>query len=265
MSVLGPKANQTKMQAVMSASKFMERKQRVRKHYPVMEVEVFSGTQWCEGRPFWTKSRFLTKSALNILLVCKQIYIEAFHIFYASNKFYFSDTELLYCFLKGIGYNRRQHLSMISFGWCVPYAKDAFRLLKTCKRLKSVQFTIPCCDPPGYAAVREIRGLEQAMVLERRHYGKWPSDKNWTAAADYRCQCESTQGKSSLDDVPELERAMMRPRLKRYAEAPNEKFDLFKSKREVWKKSEEAVLFEDYMRFCETARWSTYQKWPTIR
>ena len=250
----------------MSASDFTERKKRVRKHYPIQKVEVFLSTPWCEGLPFWTKSQFLTKSTLNLLLVCKQIYIEAFHIFYASNRFYFSDTELLYCFLKGIGYNRRQHLSMVAFDWCGPYAKEAFRLLKTCRRLKTVQFTIPCCEPPGYAAVREIRGLEQAMVLERRHYGERTSDHGWIAAADYRCRCERTQGKGPLDDAPELERAMMRPRLKRYAEDPNEKLDLFKGKREVWKKLEESVLFEDCLSLYDTAWRSTYQtEWPTIR
>ena len=256
--VLGPRDIRTNMQAVMSASDFTKRQERVRKHYPIQKVEEFSSTPWCDGLPFWTKSQFLTKSTLNILLVCKHIYIEAFHVFYASNRFYFPDTELLYSFLKGIGYSRRQHLSMVAFDWCGPYAKDAFRLLKTCRRLKSVQFTLPCCEPPGYAAVREIRGLEQARVLERRHYGTWMCGSGRIAATDYNCRCRYyTQGEGPLDDVQELERAMMRPRLKRYAGDPDERLDLFKGKREVWKKTEESVLFEDTRSLYKTSWRST--------
>ena len=267
MFVLSPSDVRTTIQLVMSASDFTERKARVRRHLPIQKVEEFSSTPWYAGpQSFFTKSQDLTKSTLNILLVCKQTYIEAFHVFYASNRFYFSDTELLYCFLKGIGYNRRQHLSMIAFDWCGPYAKEAFRLLKTCRRLKSVQFTIPCCEPPGYAAMREIRGLEQARVLERRHYGERACIHSRIAAADYRCHCRyRTQGEGPLDDVPELERAMMRPRLRQYAGDPNEKLDLFKGKREVWKKMEESVLFEDCLSLYETVWRCTCQtEWPTI-
>ena len=252
------------MQLVMSYYYFARRKERVRKHYPIENVEKFSDFPWPGDL-----GRFSVLD-LNLLLVCKQIYIEAFHVFYSSHRFYFSDTELLYSFLKGIGYNRRQHLSMIALDWCGPYAKEAFRLLKTCGRLKSVQFTLPCGEPPGYAAMREIRGLEQALVVERHHYEPGWNTYTFMAPADYRCRCRpGEQGKGPLDDVLELERAMMRPRLGRYAVDPNEKLDLFKGKREVLKKTEESFLFEECLSLNETAWWSSYQaerqtEWPTI-
>ena len=236
------------MQLAMSHYYFAERKERIRKYYPIENVEKFSDFPWPGDLGLFSTLD------LNLLLVCKQIYIEAFHVFYSSHRFYFPDTELLYSFLKGIGYNRRQHLSMIAFDWCGPYAKEAFRLLKTCRRLKSVQFTIPCGEPPGYAAVREIRGLEQALVVERHHYGsRFWAHYTLMAAADYSCLCPpGQQRKGPLDDVPELERAMMRPRLGRYAMDPSKKLDLFKGKREVLKRTEASVLFEDYLSLYKT-------------
>ncbi len=67
-----------------------------------------------------------------------------------------------------------------------------------------------------------------------------------SAYEDYRCLCHrNPHRKGPLEDVQKLEQAMMRPRLKQYAEDPNEKFNLFKDKREVWKKSEESILVED--------------------
>ncbi len=237
----------------MTASEFAKRREIIRRHYPISEIEK------CSNMPSSISLQHLTKSTLNILLACKQIYMEAFHVFYTSNRFYFPDTQLLYSFLKGVGYNRRQHLTMIVFEWCGPYAKEAFRLLKACRRLKSVQFTIPCGEPPGYAALREIRGLDQALVLNRHHYGITEEDYAMLRSENYYClRHHGGQRKGPLDDVQELERAMMRPRLRQYAEDPSEKLDLFKGKREALKKTEESILFED--------RVSWYQKqwtaWP---
>ena len=223
----------------MTASKTFKRRVIIQNLYPIR------GMDRCSNYSSFTRSQLLTESTLNILLSCKQIYMEAFHVFYTSNRFYFPDTELLYSFLKGIGYNRRQHVTMIVFVWRGPYAKEAFRLLKTCRRLKSVRFRMPCSEPPGYAAVREIRGLQQALVTHRLHYGIRRNDRHRLASENYRCLCHrGEQRKGPLDDVQELERAMMRPRLKQYAEDPSEEFDLFKGKREVLKKTEESSLLE---------------------
>jgi hypothetical protein len=55
-----------------------------------------------------------------------------------------------------------------------------------------------------------------------------------------------------LADLSELERAMMRPRLRQYALDPNETFELFNPrKREVFMKSEEQSLFEDEEAFLD--------------
>ena len=251
MFVLGSRDIRTTVRAVMPASEFVRRRERVQMHFPPEKIEEFS------KNPGFSDVQFLTKSTLNILLVCKNIYIEAFHVFYTSNRFYFPDTELLFSFLKGIGYNRRQHLIMIDFDWCGPFAKEAFRLLKTCRRLKRVQLKIPCSEPSGYGAVREIRGLEQALVLERIHYSSTVDDRYRLWSEDYRCLCNRNRSgkKGPLDDVQELERAMMRPRLKQYAMDPNEGFNLFKVKREVSKKSEESILLEDRV-FWHESLWS---------
>ncbi|KAL2036437.1 hypothetical protein N7G274_010838 [Stereocaulon virgatum] len=199
----------------------------------------------------WPKACHFIKPSVDlaILLVSKQIYTEAFHIFYSTNRFHFPDTQILYRFLRNIGYVRRQHLTMITFDWHGAEAKEAFRLLKTCRRLKSLHFTAPCTEPPGHAAIREIRGLEEAQVIGRVHHIRLPH------CSYYRCRCYDrgySQEYGPLADISELERAMMRPRLRRYALDPNETFELFKPrKREIFRKSEEQSLFEDEKTFLD--------------
>ena len=181
---------------------------------------------------------FVKPTMLSILLVSRQVYAEAIHIFYSTNRLYFPDTELLYRFLRNIGYTRQQHLTKIYFCWRGISAKESFRPLKTCRRLKIVHFTVPCSEPPGYAAVREIRGLEEAVVYARIHYDKplsWRSDYS----SNYACECSRRQqGEGPLDDIAALERAMTRLRPQQYALDPNEKFDLFKGRREIFKRLE---------------------------
>ena len=63
--------------------------------------------------PDWGVIHQVKPDDLSILLVSKQTYIESFHVFYTTNCLYFTDTALLYRFLKNIGYARRQHLTMV--------------------------------------------------------------------------------------------------------------------------------------------------------
>ena len=69
--------------------------------------------------PTWGVTHDVKSHDLSILLVSKQIYMEAFHVFYTTNCFSFTDTGLFYRFLKNIGYIRRQHLTMVYFLWRV--------------------------------------------------------------------------------------------------------------------------------------------------
>ena len=156
---------------------------------------------------------------LSILLLSKQTYIEAFHIFYRFNQFYFKDTEVLYRFLRNIGYARRQQISTVAFCWRSDRtAREAFRLLKTCTSLKSLSTWISDYEPGGYAALREVRGLEKVSI-----------GKNVTSISPH---C----------DPQKLEQAMLRPRLKAYSADPDEEIDLFKKRQEAPKVCEEKRL-----------------------
>lgn len=73
---------------------------------------------------------------LSLLLVSKQTFMEAYHVFYRFNTIFFSSTDALLEFLQGIGYARRQELTDIGFDWVGEEAKAAFRLLKTCGNLR---------------------------------------------------------------------------------------------------------------------------------
>lgn len=149
------------------------------------------------------------------ILLSRQTYIEAFHIFYRINNPYFKSTDRMYRFLRNIGYARRQHVTVIESYWKGRDSKRAFRLLKTCQGLKVLKTMITDNQPNGYVALREVRGLEKVSI----NYG--PPDKNYHL------------NPSSYHDPQELKQAMMRPRLKYYAANPDEKLNLFKRRREV--------------------------------
>ena len=211
--------------------------------------------------PAWGVTHDVKSHDLSILLVSKQIYMEAFHVFYTTNCFSFTDTGLLYRFLKNIGYIRRQHLTMVYFLWRGPDAKEAFRLLKTCRRLRLVQFTVPCSHPPGYQALKEVR-VEVAKARALVHFAPAPStiinlhDHN-SCFGDYQCRCQCRPSCIPASDMDELEKAMMRSRRGQDLPDPGETFNLFKPKREHFKKSEDQDLlmqkasFDDFINRIE--------------
>ena len=203
--------------------------------------------------PNWGVTHQVKPSDLSILMVSKQIYAEAFHVFYTENCFSFTDTGLLYRFLKNIGYIRRQHLTMIYFLWRGPDAKEAFRLLKTCRRLKIVQFTVPCSHPPGYEALKEVR-VEMAKARALIHFTPAQNPPlnihdHTSCFGDYLCHCICRRPYEPASNIRELEKAMMRPRREQELPDPDEKFDLFKPKREHFKKSEDQDLLQEKASF----------------
>lgn len=158
---------------------------------------------------------------LSVLLVSKQTYMETYHIFYRINHLCFETTTTLFQFLHHIGSPRRQQIVSVSFNNFDHNAKRAFRLLKTCQRLKHVRLILPLHQPPGYVALREVRGLESVYVYLHEyltHRGIPRSDPN------------------------ELKKAMMRPRLKQYEIDPEAKIDLFKTCRKILRKTDDENL-----------------------
>lgn len=203
--------------------------------------------------PDWGVTHEVQPHDLCILLASKQTYAEAFHVFYTTNCFSFTDTGLLYRFLKNIGYNRRQHLTMVYFLWRGPDAKEAFRLLKTCQRLTTVQFTVPCSHPPGYEALKEVR-VENVKARALVHFAPAQNPPlsiyNHTSCfGDYQCHCICRRRYEPASNLREIENAMMRPRREQDLLDVKEEFDLFNRKREHFKKSEEQYLLEEKASF----------------
>lgn len=203
--------------------------------------------------PNWGVTHQVDPQNLSILLVSKQIYVEAFHVFYSTNCLSFTDTGLLFRFLKNIGSIRRQHLTMIYFLWRGPDAKEAFRLLKTCRRLKIVQFTVPCSHPPGYEALKEVR-VEEAKARALVHFTPAQNPPlnihdHTSCFGDYLCHCLCRRHYEPSSNLRELEKAMMRPRCEQDIADTEEKFDLFKLKRERFKMSEEQDLLKEKASF----------------
>lgn len=178
-----------------------------------------------DKRPWWVKSAPTPKNFnLSILLASKQTYIEAHHIFYRINELIFKDTSALFQFLCHIGYVRRQQIVSISFQKFERNAKLAFRLLKSCQRLKCLRFLLPDDKPPGYAALREVRGIEDVEIF---CYPLPIWDIHWFKG-------------SALKQA--LQQAMSRPRLKRYEPNDEKKLDLFKKHREILPKTDAEEL-----------------------
>ena len=201
--------------------------------------------------PNWGITHEVDPNDLSILLASKQIYTEACLFFYASNCFSFTDTGLLYRFLKNIGYTRRQHLTMIYFLWRGEDAKEAFRLLKTCRRLTSVQFTVPCSHPSGYEALKEVK-VETAKARALVHFAA-PQVQHSSCFGDYQCHCNCNMRSSyePASNLQEIEEAMMRPRRKQDLPDAEEVFDLFSPKREYFKRSEDQELLGEKAAFNE--------------
>lgn len=201
--------------------------------------------------PNWGFTHEVDPNDLSILLASKQIYTEACLFFYATNCFSFTDTGLLYRFLKNIGYTRRQHLTMIYFLWRGEDAKEAFRLLKTCRRLTSVQFTVPCSHPPGYEALKEVKA-ETAKARALVHFTA-PQLQHSSCFGDYQCHCNCNMRSSyaPASNLQEIEQAMMRPRRKQDLPEAEEVFDLFNPKREYFKRSEDQELLGEKAAFNE--------------
>ena len=177
---------------------------------------------------------------LAILLVSKQTYLEAFHIFYRETCITILDTSMLYSFLKTIGYARRQNVTSLEFIYSGKDPKTAFRLLKTCQNLHSLTIDLLVGDrgpPVAWQALREVRGLEKVRFKVIRCN---QCRCVWHRAGD---PTNIHPAARSIDDLVQyLTEGMTRPRLKQYSADPNKKIDLFEGKRENFRKSEEAGL-----------------------
>ena len=186
----------------------------------------------------WTDTYPPGASFLAILLVSKQTYIEAFHVFYREGCIILHDTNELFSFLKNIGYARRQQVTELEFYWANgDTTKQAFRLLQKCQNLQSL--TINCmlvnnAPPVGWQALREVRGLKEVYFkLSDVHI------QYYLSAVPQTLQPE-VDGRVNL--VRHLTEGMTRPRLKKYLTDPDEKIDLFNRKREIFRCTEEAEL-----------------------
>ncbi len=172
---------------------------------------------------------------LSILLVSKQTYLEAFHILYAHNTFTFNNIGTLLKFLQRIGYARRQQVVSVVFKWIGADPKAAFRLLKTCSRLKRIEFTLCYFQLKGLVALREVRGLEEVEIHHRRQLAFCVCMAVLGRGCNRNMHLDDTQ----LSDPIELKEAMMRPRLKQYEQ---KEIDLFNLKKENFRESEERSL-----------------------
>ena len=167
---------------------------------------------------------------LSILLVSKQTYLESFHILYANNTLAFDDTDELLVFLQRIGYARRQQMTSVVFRWRGTEPKAAFRLLRTCTRVKSIRLSLNHFRQKGYMALREVRGMEYVGMYHEAGSACSCTSEHW------QCHICMHGNPKLLSDPEELKAAMMRPRLKHYELMEDEEIDLFKTKRErFWK------------------------------
>ena len=138
-------------------------------------------------------------------------------------------TMLILIFL--VGKRRRQQITRVFFQWRGPDAKEAFRLVKTCGSLEAITFTQPCTICPGYEALREVRGLKQAISCIITHAyasdqeNENPRPRHPTLSAplvdfvcrQFLCNCDAHLDQRVWPQInrEELQRAMMRPPKKR--------------------------------------------------
>lgn len=188
---------------------------------------------------------------LSLLLVSKQTYFEAHHIFYRDNILHFRHVDALWLFLKNLGYARRLCVTHVSFSWQGLEAKEAFRLLQRCPRLSTLTILLPCKEEEsewcnhsyGYKTLREVRGLKDVRFLGidvHASHIKPPTDKPLLTIA--QAQYFQALENKYLAEMEDLQRAMMRPRLRQHALRDSEQIDLLKPRKEGFRKSEIQVL-----------------------
>ena len=194
---------------------------------------------------------------LSLLLVSKQIYREAYHIFYQCNNLKFLNVRYLWLFLKNIGYSRRFCVTHISFVWMGPEAKEAFELLKRCPNLKYVDMIMPCryghpseCERRyGEAALYQVRGLERINILGLEDHIKHLSQEdNFTFPPRPRYSDVKKEQERFRRDMETLRSKTMRPRLPRFSLRTDEESYLIRSKNGHILGAEVRLLKDDLLR-----------------
>lgn len=207
-----------------------------------------------DDKYFWSHVKSPDTRHLSLLLVSKQTYCEAYHIFYRDNNLQFLNVCYLWQFLKNFGYARRHCITHITFVWMGLEAKAAFRLLQRCPRLKFLDIILPCriafyesceCYRFGSSMLREVRGLEAVVFKHdedhekhtKGHIRDWRGHLGALSAAQ-----EKERWNEDVAKIEKLRRAMMRPRLKRFVMKADEEINPFEPKRERYRRSEEQLL-----------------------
>lgn len=197
-----------------------------------------------EGNPDNDPPRGPDTSCLALLLVSKQTYLEAFHIFYRYNNLVFSNGDLLEQFLRNIGYARRQHVTHISPVWKGNRIGFGLRFLKRCPSLTHLDMHIPVIpawhmELRGFcscvATLRNVRGLEEVQFF----YNDERVDvMDPLATLQYILTTRVARLRfvflrdAILVNLPGIRRDMIRPRLSRYIPEGDEKIELFKPQKQ---------------------------------
>ena len=105
-------------------------------------------------------------SPLNILLVCRQIYEEAYSVFYNNNGFTFRTTTSFGKFLKAIGKARRHELVDVEICNMGPIpGKEDFHLLPDCHKLERLRLQIWRSCVVYWTSNPYLRGLRDLKSL----------------------------------------------------------------------------------------------------
>ena len=175
----------------------------------------------------------MSSKCFNILLTCREIFMEAYQIYYRVNVFYFSGLEVMTKFLQNIGAARRQELVEVHLSW-TDFAISTvrgLRLLKTCRNLKAVGIHgfFPTSE---MVALKEVRGLQHVYLYDTRI----PFERAWA------------------EEKADLRQAMMRPRLKQFATMPPEGYKFLNERRGQVRKTTAERLLEENQKYQYLAK-----------
>jgi hypothetical protein len=119
---------------------------------------------------------------LKVVRICKQIYHEALPIYFRANTFKFDNVKAMGSFLKGIGGERRNLITDISFEYCGLKLNDAFALLQECANLKKLHVDTSyetlararggqkdLCTANGLKSLLKVRGCKDVTTTHRTH------------------------------------------------------------------------------------------------
>lgn len=148
------------------------------------------------------------QTRLALLLVCRQVYLESWHLYYTTNTFDFGGLSSFTYFLRNIGPKHGAELSSIELTFIGPESdrslvEEAVGYLAECRSLRYLHLRLCCNDRQLFKSLKTLRGCGKVDVTLGTWSGNRWSTNTWLLKHEY----EATER-----EVEEIKQLLTRPK-----------------------------------------------------